>query len=115
MGNNNGYNNVDKYSKYIKIFNSLFTKSDDGENNINKEKKYIESNLFEIYEKRCIEEFLTTTFQLGLNAMRNGNFINEDENYYRECSRCILNHKKSVIRKEKLMIYGLIIMLKLIL
>lgn len=77
MGNNNGYNNVDKYSKYIKVFNSLFIKNDDAGNDINNEEEYIESELFEIYEKKFMEEFLTTAFQLGVNAMRNSNFINE--------------------------------------
>lgn len=77
MGNNNGYNNVDKYSKYIKIFNSLFIKSDDAGNDIKKEEEYIESELFEIYEKKFMEEFLTTVFQLGVSAMRNSNFIKE--------------------------------------
>ena len=102
MGNSKKYNDLDIYNKYIKAFNLLFINNDDIENDINKEKEYIESDLFEIYEKRCIEEFLTTTFQLGLNVMRNGNFINEDDNYYRECSRCILNHKRSVIKKRKI-------------
>lgn len=102
MGNSRNYNDLDVYNKYIKAFNLLFINNDNIENDINKEKEYIESDLFEIYEKRCIEEFLTTTFQLGLNAMRNGNFINEDDKYYRECSRCILNHKKSVIKKRKI-------------
>ena len=77
MGNNNGYNNVDKYSKYIKIFNSLFAKSDDGGNDINNEEEDIESELFEIYEKKFMEEFLTTVFQLGVSAMRSSNFIKE--------------------------------------
>ena len=135
MGNNNGYNNVDKYSKYIKIFNSLFIKSDDGGNDINNEEEYIESELFEIYEKKFMEEFLTTVFQLGVSAMRNSNFINESndkhsysntkneqvvtkidfmdyqqkkckglnegDKYYRKCSNCILNNKKSVINMKK--------------
>lgn len=84
MGNNNSYNNVDKYSKYIKIFNSLFIKNDDAGNDINNEDEYIESELFEIYEKKFMEEFLTTAFQLGVNAMRNSNFINEsnDKHFY---------------------------------
>ena len=46
-------------------------------NDINNEEEYIESELFEIYEKKFMEEFLTTAFQLGVNAMRNSNFINE--------------------------------------
>ena len=77
MCNNKSYNNVDKYSKYIKIFNSLFIKSDDARNDIKKEEEYIESELFEIYEKKFMEEFLTTVFQLGVSAMRNSNFIKE--------------------------------------
>lgn len=128
MGNNNGYNNVDKYSKYIKVFNSLFIKSDDAGNDINKEDEYIESELFEIYEKKFMEEFLTTAFQLGLNAMRNSNFINESNvkneqvvtkidfmdyqqnkckglnkgnKCYKKCSNCILNDKKPVINMKK--------------
>lgn len=84
MGNNKSYNNVDKYSKYIKIFNSLFIKNDDGGNDINNEEEYIESELFEIYEKKFMEEFLTTAFQLGVNAMRNSNFFDEsnDKHFY---------------------------------
>lgn len=84
MGNNNGYNNVDKYSKYIKVFNSLFIKNDDAGNDINNEEEYIESELFEIYEKKFMEEFLTTAFQLGVNAMRNSNFFDEinDKHFY---------------------------------
>lgn len=85
MGNNN-CNNVDIYSKYIKIFNSLFIKNDDIENDINKEKEYTESELFEIYEKRCMEEFLTTVFQLGVNAMRSSNFIKESNDKYSYCN-----------------------------
>ena len=77
MGNNKSYNNVDKYSKYIKVFNSLFIKNDDAGNDINNEEEYIESQLFEIYEKKFMEEFLTTAFQLGVNAMRNSNFFDE--------------------------------------
>ena len=136
MVNNKSYNNVDKYSKYIKIFNSLFIKNDDIENDINKEKEYIESELFEIYEKRFMEEFITTAFQLGLNAIRSRNFIkesndnycysntkneqvvrkidvinyqqneckglNKKDKYYRECSKCILNNKKSVVKKKRI-------------
>lgn len=127
MGNNKSYNNVDKYSKYIKIFNSLFIKSDDAGNDINNEEEYIESELFEIYEKKFMEEFLTTAFQLGVNAMRNSNFINESnvkneqvvtkidfmdyqqnkckglnkgDKCYKKCSNCILNDKESVVKKK---------------
>lgn len=136
MQNNSDYNNVDIYSKYIKTFNSLFIKNNDIGNDINKEKEYIESDLFEIYEKRFMEEFITTAFQLGLNAIRNNNFIkesndkycysntkneqvvrkidfinyqqkeckvfNEGDKHYRECSKCILNNKKSVVKKKKI-------------
>lgn len=130
-----GNNNFDIYSKYIKTFNSLFIKNDDIENELNKEQEYIESELFEIYEKKFMEEFLTTVFQLGLSAMRNSNFIKESndkhsysntkneqvvtkidlidyqqreckglnkrDKFYRECSNCILNDKKSVINMKK--------------
>ncbi|WP_370831223.1 winged helix-turn-helix domain-containing protein [Clostridium sp.] len=128
MGNNKSYNNVDKYSKYIKVFNSLFIKNDDAGNDINNEEEYIESELFEIYEKKFMEEFLTTAFQLGVNAMRNSNFINEsnvkneqvvtkidfmdyqqnkckglnkEDKCYKKCSNCILNDKKPVINMKK--------------
>ena len=131
-----GNNNLDIYSKYIKTFNSLFIKNDDIGNDINKEKEYIESDLFEIYEKRFMEEFITTALQLGLNAIRNRSFIkesndkycysntkneqlvrkidfinyqqkeckvfNEGDKYYRECSKCILNNKKAVVKKKKI-------------
>ena len=66
MGNSRNYNDLDVYNKYIKAFNLLFINNDNIENDINKEKEYIESDFFEIYEKRCIEEFLTTTFSIIL-------------------------------------------------
>lgn len=45
---------------------------------INTENEYIESELLEIYEKRCLEEFFITVFKLGVNAMINSNFIKEN-------------------------------------